>query len=123
MTPDAAAALAEGGARIRTKAEVASYFSREMKPGATFRRDLLAIDGRTVHVELGVTDGGDGLYIEVGAGRMTLTDQQAATLLAVLDTLGRDVSTLHRASAGPQELTVAQGLRGWIWPWEVDPTW
>jgi hypothetical protein len=123
MTPDAAHALAEGGARIRTKAQVAKYFDRALKPGATFRRDLLAVDGRVAHIEIGVTDAGDGLYIEVGAGRITLTDAQAATLLAVLGTLERDVAAIYRASAGPQDLTVAQGLRGFLFPWEVDPTW
>jgi hypothetical protein len=112
MTPDTAAALAEGGARIRTKANVASHFRREMKAGATYRRDLLAVDGRTAHIELGVTDGGDGLFLEIGTGRMTLTDQQASLLLAVLGQLSADVSALYRASSGPQELSVAQGLRG-----------
>jgi hypothetical protein len=113
MTPDAATALAAGGARIRTKAYVALHFRREMKAGPTFRRDLLAIDGRTVHVEIGVTDGGDGLFLGVGAGRMTLTDAQAQLLLAVLDQLGEDVSTLYRASAGQPvpNFGVAQGMR------------
>jgi hypothetical protein len=123
MGPDGARALAEGGASIRTRAEVAKHFDRELKPGATFRRDLLAIDGRVAHIEIGVVDAGDGLYIEIGTGRMALTDQQATLLLAVLDQLGRDVSAVYRAPAGPLDLTVVQGLRGWLWPWEVDPSW
>jgi hypothetical protein len=112
MTPNAAAALAEGGARIRTKANVASHFRREMKPGRTFARDMLAVDGRVARIEIGVTDGGDGVYLEVGTARMTLTDAQAQLLLAVIDALGRDVAAIYRAAAGPPELSVAQGLRG-----------
>jgi hypothetical protein len=112
MTPDAAAALAEGGARIRTKANVASHFRREMKPGRTFARDMLAVDGRVARIEIGVTDGGDAVYLEIADARMTLTDQQASLLLAVLDRLGRDVSALYRASepSGP-DFGVAQGMR------------
>jgi hypothetical protein len=67
MTPDAAAALAEGGARVRLKAQIAAHFRREMKSGATFRRDMLAVDGRTVRIEIGVSDAGDSVYLEVGA--------------------------------------------------------
>jgi hypothetical protein len=124
MTPDAAAALAQGGARIRTKANVASHFRREMKSGATYRRDLLAIDGRAAHIELGVTDGGDAVYLEIADARMTLTAQQAQLLLAVLDQLGADVTTLYRASERPvPNFGVARGLRGFDFPWERDPTW
>jgi hypothetical protein len=122
MTPDGARALADGGATIRTKAEVAKYFDRGLKPGATYRRDLGAIDGRIAHIEIGVVDSGDGLYIEIGTGRMALTDQQGTLLLAVLDMLGRDVSSIYRATAGP-DLTIAQGLRGFSYPWETDPSW
>jgi hypothetical protein len=123
MAPDGAGALAEGGASIRTKAKVAAHFGREMKAGATFRRDLLAVDGRTVRIELGVSDSGDGLYIEIGTARITLIDQQAQLLLAVLDQLGADVSALYRATAGPEDTNVARGLRGFSYPWETDPTW
>jgi hypothetical protein len=123
MTPDVAAALAEGGARVRLKAQIAAHFRREMKSGATFRRDMLAVDGRTVTLSLGVSDAGDSVYLEVGAGRMTLTDVQSQLLLAVLGTLERDVSALHRASAGPQELTIVQELRGWLYDWERNPSW
>jgi hypothetical protein len=113
MTPDGARALAEGGARIRTKAEVAAYFRRELTAGRAFARDLLAVDGRTVHLSFGISDAGD-VYLEIGAGRMTLTDQQAALLLAVLDQLGADVSAISRASEGPAapDFGVARGLRG-----------
>jgi Phage terminase large subunit (GpA) len=111
MTPTSAGTLAGGGARIRALAETASFFNRGLRPGATYRGDLRAVDGRVAHVEFGVTDGGD-IYIELGAGRMALTDQQASLLLAVLDQLAADVTTLYRASAGPPDLTVAQGLRG-----------
>jgi hypothetical protein len=124
MTPDVAAALAAGGARIRTKANVASHFRREMKAGATYRRDLLAVDGRPVHLELGVSDAGDSVYLEIGAARMALTDQQAQLLLFVLDALGADVNALHRASETPvPNFGVAQGLRGFRYPWEEDPSW
>jgi hypothetical protein len=112
MTLDAAAALAQGGAHIRLRAQVAAKLRREMKSGATFRRDLFAVDGRTVHIEIGVTDGGDGVFLEVGAGRMTLTDAQAQLLLAVLDQLGADVTTIRRASERPvPNFGVAQGMR------------
>jgi hypothetical protein len=118
MTPDGARALADGGATIRTKAEVAKYFDRGLKPGATYRRDLGAIDGRIAHIEIGVVDSGDGLYIEIGTGRMALTDQQGTLLLAVLDQLGRDVTTIYRATAVPDDMRmgVAPGLRGWRCP-------
>jgi hypothetical protein len=114
MTPDVAEALASAGAHIRLRAQVAAKLRREMKSGATFRRDLQVVDGRSVSISLGVTDGGDGLFLEVGTARMTLTDQQAQLLLAVLDQLGADVRTIYRATAGPPELSVAQGLRGLI---------
>jgi hypothetical protein len=114
MPPDGAGALAEGGGRIRMRAQVASQLRREMKAGATFRRDMLAVDGRTAHVELGVSDAGDSVYIEIGTARMALTDAQAAVLLAVLDQLGRDVTALYRATDGPDDMRmgVAPGLRG-----------
>jgi hypothetical protein len=124
MTPDGASALAEGGASIRTKAKVAAHFRREMKAGATYRRDLLAVDGRVVHIELGVSDAGDSIFLEVGTGRMTLTDGQAQILLFSLDRLGGDVNALYRASSGgPQELTIVQGLRGWLYDWETGAKW
>jgi hypothetical protein len=113
MTPARAGTLAGGGARIRALAEVAKFYGRGLKPGATFRRDLQAVDGRSVSISLGVTDGGDGLFLEIGSSRMTLTDQQAQLLLATLDQLGRDVSTLYRASERPvPNFGVAPGLRG-----------
>jgi hypothetical protein len=112
MTPDAAAALAEGGARIRTKANVASHFRREMKPGRTFARDMLAVDGRVARIEIGVTDGGDGVFVEIGTARVTLTDVQSQLLLAMLDRLRDDVNAIRRASepSGP-DFGVAQGMR------------
>jgi hypothetical protein len=124
MTPAVAEALAQGGRFIRWRAQAAARSGREMKAGATFRRGLLSVDGRTAHLELGVSDAGDSVYLEIGAARMTLTDQQAQTLLLLLDRLGQDVNAVHRASEPPGlDLTVAQGLRGWLWPWERDPSW
>jgi len=123
MASDTARALAEGGGRIRLRAQVAAHFGRELKSGATFRRDLLAVDSRAVHVEIEVADAGNGIYIEIATARMTLTDQQAQLLLAVLDQLGADVTAVNRAAEVPQQLTVAQGLRGWLYDWDRDPTW
>jgi hypothetical protein len=125
LTPAVADALAQGGARIRLKAQIAARSGREMKAGATFRRDLLAVDGRTVRIELGVSDAGDSVYLEIAAARMTLIDEQAQILLFSLDMLGRDVSAVYRATAVPDDMRmgVAPGLRGWLWPWEVDPRW
>jgi hypothetical protein len=114
LTPDGAGALAEGGGRIRLRAQVASRFGREMKAGPTYPRDSLSIDGRTVHVEFGVVDSGDAVFLEIGTARMTLTDQQAQLLLAELDQLGRDVSAVYRATAVPEDMNfgIAPGLRG-----------
>jgi hypothetical protein len=111
LSPENALALAQGGATIRTKAKVAAYFRREMKAGVTYRRDLLAIDGRVARIGIGVSDAGDSIFLEVVAARMVLTDQQAQVLLFSLDRLGDDVNAISRAAEGP-ELTVAQGLRG-----------
>jgi hypothetical protein len=111
MTPDEAAALARGGTRIRIKAQIASRLACEMKAGATYRRDVLAVDGRTAHIALGVSDRGD-VFFGSGDARMTLTDTQAQLLLAVLDTLGGDVSALYRATAGEADgWGVARGMR------------
>jgi hypothetical protein len=114
MTPETASALAFGGGRIRTRAQVASQLGREMNAGTVYRRDLLAIDGRVAHIEFGVTDGGAGLFLEVGTTRLALTDQQAELFLAVLDQLGRDVSAVYRATAVPEDMGfgIAPGLRG-----------
>jgi hypothetical protein len=115
MEPNVAEALAGGGARIRLRAQVAAHYGREMKAGATFRRDMLAVDGRVAHIEIGVSDVGDSVFLEIGTARMTLADQQAQLLLAVLDQLGRDVSALYRATAGPEDNMawgIAPGLHG-----------
>jgi hypothetical protein len=125
LTPDGAGALAQGGARIRLRAQTASHFGREMRAGATFRRDLLAVDGRVAHVEFGIADTGD-VYIEIGNARLTFTDVQAQLLLAVLDQLGRDVSSLYRATAAPDDMQwgIAPGLRGPDLPrWADDEKW
>ena len=113
MTPDVAGALAGGGKRIRDRAKIAAYYKREMQSGATFRRDLRAVDGRVVHVEIGIGDAGDSVYLEIGTARVTLTDQQAALLLAVLDQLAADVDTVASAAAGPPvpNFGIAQELR------------
>jgi hypothetical protein len=111
MTPDEAAALARGGTFIRIKAQIASRFDRDLRPGVTYRRDLLAVDGRTAHLALGVNDCGD-VFFGSGDARMTLTTQQAALLLAALNTLAADVSALYRATAGePDGWGVARGMR------------
>jgi hypothetical protein len=126
MTPPTAQALAEGGRRIRTKAQVASHFGREMKPGATFRRDLLAVDGRTVHVEIGIADTIDGgVYLEICSTRMALTDQQAQTLLAVLENFADDVNVVLAGGAQRFYHNLAPGLAGpgWIPDWADDKKW
>lgn len=124
MTPDVADALAQGGWLIRSRAQVAVRTGRELKAGRTFARNLLSVDGRSVHIELDVADDGGGIYVEIAGTRLTLTDQQAGVLLALLDQLGRDVNAVSRASEPPgMDLTVAQSMRGWLWDWERDPTW
>lgn len=126
MTPETAGALAGGGKRIRDRAKIASYYKREMQAGATFRRSMLAVDGRTANIEFGVVDDGAGIYLEVGATRMTLTDVQAQTLLALLDQLGADVDTVASAVAGPPvpNFGVAEGMRGLGVPrWARDDQW
>jgi hypothetical protein len=41
-----------------------------------------------------------------------------------LDRLAADVNAVRRTTERPGlDLTVAQGLRGWLWPWETDPSW
>jgi hypothetical protein len=114
MMPGEAATLARGGAHIRIRAQIASRFDREMKAGATYRRDVLAVDGRAARLEIGVSDGGDVVFGS-GGSRMTLTDTQAQLLLAVLDTLAADVSTIYRATAPAHDdmrWGIAAGLRG-----------
>jgi hypothetical protein len=123
MTADAAGVLAAAGGRIQMRAKVAAKFGREMRAGAVFARNMLAVDGRTARVEIGVADSGD-VYLEIDAVRLTLDGQQAQILLAVLGQLDRDVAAVHRASEPPGlDLTVAQSMRGWLWDWERDPSW
>jgi hypothetical protein len=124
MTPTVADALAQGGRFIRWRAQAAARSGRELKAGATFRRDMLSVDGRTAHLELGVSDAGDSVYLEIGAARMALTDVQAQTLLLLLDRLAEDVASVGRASEPPGlDLGVAAGLRGFAYDWERDPSW
>jgi hypothetical protein len=124
MTPQVAHALADGGRNIRLRAQVAVRLGREMRVGAVFRRDLTSVDGRAVHVEIGVADTIDGgVYLEIGATRMASTDQQSQVLLAVLDQLAADVSSISSASEQTAQMNMVPALRGWRWPWEVDPTW
>jgi len=114
LTPAVADALAQGGRFIRWRAQAAARSGREMKAGATFRRDLLSVDGRTVHVELGVSDAGDSVYLEIGAARMALTDVQAQTLLLLLDRLAADIASIQQAGGAAQpepNFGVAQGMR------------
>jgi len=123
MTPDAAGVLAAAGGRIQMRAKVAAKLGREMKAGAVFARNMLAVDGRSARLEIGIADSGD-VYLEIDAVRLTLDGQQAQILLAVLGQLDRDVTAVHRASEPPGlDLGVAAGLRGWVWPWETDPSW
>jgi hypothetical protein len=123
MTPDAAGVLAAAGGRIRLRAKVAAKLGREMKAGAVFARSMLAVDGRTARIEIGIADSGD-VYLEIDAVRLALDGQQAQLLLAVLGQLDRDATTVRRASEPPGlDLTVAQSMRGWLWPWEVDRKW
>ena len=123
MTPDAASSLASAGGLIRIRAQVAVRTGREMRSGATFRRSMLAVDGRTANVEFGVAD--DGIYVEVGTTRMTLTDAQAQLLLFTLDRLAEDVTTISRASETPEpNFGVAEGMRGLGVPrWADDSKW
>ena len=126
MTPERAGALAVGGKRIRDRAKIASYYGREMQGGATFRRGMLAVDGRVAHIEIGVVDDGGGLYIEIAGTRMTLADVQAQMLLFVLDRLSEDVDTVASATAGPPvpDFGVAEGMRGLGVPrWADDSKW
>jgi hypothetical protein len=111
MTPDVARALAGGGQYIRLRAQVADYFRREMKPGATYRRSMLSVDGHAVNLELGVTDGGDAVYVEINAARMTLAAEQAQLLLAVLDQLAADTAAIASATEQPVQLNLTPGLR------------
>jgi len=127
LTPTVADALAQGGRSIRWRAQAAARSGREMKPGATFRRDLLAVDGRRMHLEVGISDAGDSVYIEIGAARMTLTDQQAATLLALLDRLAEDVNSIQQAGGSARlepNFGIAEGMRGLGVPrWADDTKW
>jgi hypothetical protein len=109
MTPPTARARGWWQAQ-RTKAQVASHYGREMKPGATFRRDMLAVDGRAVHLEFGVSDMGD-VFLEIAGARMTLITEQAQLLLAVLDQLGADTASIASATEQPVQLNLTPGLR------------
>jgi hypothetical protein len=126
LTPQTAHALAGGGQTIRLGAQVAVRLGREMKPGATFRRDLLAVDGRTVHVEIGIADTIDGgVYLEIGSTRMALTNQQSQTLLAVLENFAEDVNVVLAGGAQQFYHNLAPGLAGpgWIPRWADDSKW
>jgi hypothetical protein len=37
--------------------------------------------------------------------------------------LGRDLASLHRASARPTQFNLTPMLRGFLQPWEIDPSW
>jgi hypothetical protein len=126
MTAGTASALASAGERIRGRARIAAHYDREMRSGATFRRDMVSVDGRAVRIEFGVADDGGGIYIEVGITRMTLTDAQSQLLLFTLDRLGADVASISQAggSAQPHQLNlIGPQTRGFAYPWETDPQW
>jgi hypothetical protein len=112
MMPATASSLAFGGQRIRLRARLADRRDAEMESGAVFRRDFTAVDGRVVHVELGVSDAGD-VYLEIGTTRMTLDMPQAHLLLAVLDRLTADVASLAQNQWGgePHQGNVVPGMR------------
>ena len=126
MAPQAAAALADGGRSIRLRAQVAVRTGREMKVGRTFARDMLAVDGRMVHIEIGIADTIDGgVYLEIGSTRMALTNQQSQTLLAVLENFADDVNVVLAGGAQQFYHNLAPGLAGpgLIPNWADDSKW
>jgi hypothetical protein len=107
ISPDEASRLAGACVFLQSRAQAAVIMKRAMKAGAVFRRAWPSLT-----VEIGINSTGDAVYVQVGDLRAELDEVQTALLVAVLDQLAADVVAIHRASAGPPDLTVAQGLRG-----------
>jgi hypothetical protein len=83
-----------------------------MKPGLIF-----SIQTPETLDTIGVTDDGYFIYVEADEERISLTEDEVQMLAFVLRQIRDDVRSLYHAgqrSAGPPELTVAQGLRGLI---------
>jgi hypothetical protein len=103
--------LAFAGQRLRHGAMIAEQKGEAMKSGAVWRRTLPAPAGGVV--EIGVTDGGDAVYIQAGAMRIEPDAEQCGHLLFALGRLRDDVDTIHQASSGPQQLNLTPGIRDW----------
>jgi hypothetical protein len=103
--------LAFAGQRLRDRALIAEHAEQEMKSGAVWRRTLPAPAGGVV--EIGVTDGGDAIYIQAGAIRIEPDAEQCGHLLFALGRLRDDVDTIHQASAAPQQLNLTPGIVDW----------
>jgi hypothetical protein len=105
MTIDAASALASAGERLRVRAQVAVATGNEMKPGAVFRREL-----PTARIEVGVTDAGDTVYVQVNDVRVQLDETQAEQLQFALGRLRDDVDAVYQVSAVPQQMNLTPGI-------------
>jgi hypothetical protein len=103
--------LAFVGQRLRHHAMIAAQKGEGMKSGAVWRRTLPAPAGGIV--EIGVTAGGDAVYIQAGAMRIEPDAEQCGHLLFALGRLRDDVDTILQASAVPQQLNLTPGIVDW----------
>jgi hypothetical protein len=118
ISPDDASRLAGVRSLLQWRGRVAIAKNRPMKVGPVFKRAWPLLT-----VEIGINSSGDAVYVQVNDLRADLDEGQMAILMAVLDQLAADLAVVSQATAGPPDLTIVQGLRGWLLPWEVDPSW
>jgi hypothetical protein len=102
---DTASALASAGQCIRDRARIAVVTDKELKPGAVFQ-----MDSNGLRVELGITDAGDGVYIEANSIRVTLDDVQSQDLLHGLGRLRADVDAVWATSAQPVQFNLTRAF-------------
>jgi hypothetical protein len=108
--------LAGTAARIRGRAQSAVNRDGDMRPGPLYRKEMPTADGAVCRVEIGITDAGDAVYIEIGDARVRLDETEAQDLLYALERLGDDVSSLDRFGGGAQQFILDRRPR-YLWPY------
>lgn len=102
LSVDGARRLADTAARIRSRARVAVAKRGDMEPGALYRRELPTANGALCRLEIGITDPGDAVYVEIGEARVRLDEHEAQDLAFALEHLRHDVAVVHTASEPPR---------------------
>jgi hypothetical protein len=106
--------LAATAMRIRSRARVAVDRDGDMKPCALYRRKL---DGTGCQFEIGITDTGDAVYVEIDDAPVRLDEEQAQYLLFALERLHDDVAAIgarrnhHRGRIRRGAIMFANGFR------------